>query len=290
MPQWTVRSLLVSAAEYLAAKAVATARLDAELLLAEVLARRRLDLYLEPDRAVTDDQRARLRELVRRRAAGEPVQYILGRTEFYGLEIACDRRAIVPRRETELLVDRALAVAGGRGVEALDLGTGTGCVACALAKGLAKGSRVTATDSSAEAVALARENAERLGLAGSITFVEGDLFSGLGDAGPFGLIAANLPYIPSAEIGSLMSEVRDREPRAALDGGPDGLEVIRRAAAAAPGHLAQGGWLLIEIGARQAREVERLLGEAGLEPGPTLTDPGGVERLAQGRLGRRAES
>jgi len=277
-----VKDILAKSAEYFAGKGIDTARLDAERLTAEVLGVDRMELYLEPDRLVKDEERGRLRELVRRRGAREPAQYILGTAGFYGLDLKVDPRALIPRRETELLVDRAREIVGNRAVRALDLGTGSGCVALALAKHVAEDSQVHATDVSAEALSLARDNAEAQGLSGRVTFHEGDLFEALGeDAGPFDVITANLPYVTSAEMAELMPEVRDHEPASALDGGADGLDVVRRCVAGAGARLADGGWLLLEIGATQGRAVVQLMKDAGLEPGEVLTDAESHDRVAQ---------
>ncbi|MHC4252208.1 MAG: peptide chain release factor N(5)-glutamine methyltransferase, partial [Planctomycetota bacterium] len=272
---WTVRDILASAAEYLASRGVEGARLDVERMLAEVLGVGRMDLYVEHDRVVEEPERAKLRELVRRRGTREPAQHILGTTGFYGLEIATDPRALIPRRETEMLVDRALEVApevaGERPVAVLDLGTGSGAVALALAKGLAEssagtladGARVVAADSSPDAIALAIANAEKLGLAERVRFVESDLFSALGDGETFDIIVANLPYVPTGELDTLEPEVRDHEPRAALDGGADGLDVVRACISAAPPFVRPGGWMLMEVGSGQAEVVTGLLASAG---------------------------
>ncbi len=286
---WTVRDVLASSVKYLSGRGVETARLDSELMLVHVLGCDRMDLYVEPERVVGEAERSQLRELVRRRGEREPVQYILGTACFYALDLLTDPRALCPRRETELLVDRALELAkeqGNRSVRALELGTGSGCVALALAKNLADGSRVWATDCSTEALALARENAEKLGLADRVTFLQGDLFGALDEdakAKPFDIIVANLPYIPTGEFDGLSPEVRDHEPRAALDGGPDGLEVIRRAVESAPASIAPGGWLLMEVGEGQAEDATKLLAAAGLAAEKPLRDPGGIERIVQGR-------
>ncbi|MHC4253455.1 MAG: peptide chain release factor N(5)-glutamine methyltransferase [Planctomycetota bacterium] len=283
---WVVRDVLAASTKYLAGRGVETARLDSELMLADVLRVDRMELYVEPERAVTDDERAGLRELVRRRGEREPVQHILGKAGFYSLEIKTDARALVPRRETELLVDRALKLAGSGPVRALDLGTGSGCIACALAKNLPPGSHVCAADVSAAALALARENAGALGLAEGITFLEGDLFEALGDDScdaPFDVVVANLPYVPSGEFDDLLPEVRDHEPRAALDGGRDGLDVIRRAVESAPPFIVPGGWMLLEVGDGQAEIVTGFLEAAGLGTERPLRDPGGIDRVAQGR-------
>jgi len=285
---WTVRDIIASATEYLAAHGVDTARLDAERMLAEVLGVGRMDLYVEYDRVVEEPERARLRELVRRRGAREPAQYILGKVGFYGLDLATGPRALIPRRETEMLVDRALEVAGGRPVAALDLGTGSGAVALALASNLGResgeGPPVVATDSSPDALALAIANAEKLGLSERVRFVESDLFSALGDDEVFDVVVANLPYVPTAEIETLEPEVRDHEPRPALDGGPDGLDVVRACVAAAPPFVKPGGWILMEVGAGQAEAVTGLLSAAGFDTARPIRDPGGIDRVVQGRL------
>ena len=285
---WTVRDIIASAAEYLSSRGVDTVRLDAERMLAEVLGVGRMDLYVEYDRVVEEPERARLREFVRRRGSREPAQYILGTAGFYGLELATDARALIPRRETEMLVDRALEIARGRPVAALDLATGSGAVALALASNLGResgeGSRIVATDSSPEALALAIANAEKLGLSERVRFVESDLFSALGEDEAFDVVAANLPYVPTAEIETLEPEVRDHEPRPALDGGPDGLGVMRACIAAAPPFVRPGGWMLMEVGAGQAEAVTALLSAAGFDTERPIRDPGGVDRVVQGRL------
>jgi release factor glutamine methyltransferase len=169
---WTVRDILESSAEYLASRGVETTRLDSERLLATVLGVERMDLYVEYDRVVEEPERARLRELIRRRGNREPAQHILGTTGFYGLDLATDPRALIPRRETEMLVDRALEIAKERPVKVLDIGTGSGAVALALAKSLANGARIVATDKSPDALALAIANAEKLGLSERVHFIE----------------------------------------------------------------------------------------------------------------------
>jgi len=282
---WTVRDIIASATDYLASRGVETARLDAERMLAEALGVGRMDLYVEYDRVVEEPERAGLRELVRRRGAREPAQYILGTAGFYGLELATDPRALIPRRETEMLVDRALEIARGRPVAALDLGTGSGAVALALASNLGgEGMRIVATDSCPEALALAIANAEKLGLSERVRFVESDIFSALGEDDAFDVIVANLPYVPTAEIDTLEPEVRDHEPRPALDGGPDGLDVVRACIAAAPPFVKSGGWLLMEVGAGQAETVTGLLRAAGFDAEHPIRDPGGIDRVVQGRL------
>jgi release factor glutamine methyltransferase len=278
--QLSIKEILARSTAFFASKGIGTARLDAERLLAEILGVDRLELYLDPDRTIEPDARDRLRELVRRRGQREPAQHILGSTGFYGLEIGTDPRGLIPRRETELLVDRALEIAAGRDVTVLDVGTGSGCIALALASKLGAHSRVLASDISADAIALAAENASRLGLAGRVTFFAGDLFAAVGGEA-FDIIVANLPYVRSSDIDGLMPEVRDHEPRGALDGGADGLDVIRACVGRAPAHMAAGGWLLLEVGMGQAGAVVDLVRTAGMESRGVLRDAADIDRVVQ---------
>ena len=204
-------------------KGVDAPRLTAELLLASALSCDRVRLYLDFDRPLGEPELARYRELVRRRAAGEPTAYLVGRREFFGRPFAVDARVLVPRPETELLVEAALAALpeGGR---ALDLCTGSGCVAVSLALGR-KGARVVATDVSEDALAVARENAAALGAV--VELATGDLWAAVHGRERFDVIASNPPYIPTKELAGLSREVR-REPCIALDGGDDGLAILRR--------------------------------------------------------------
>ena len=248
--------VLRGAESYLAARGVAGPRLNAELLLAHTLGLKRMELYLQFDRPLGESERAPLRDLVKRRGAREPLQHILGSAEFHGRAFACDARALIPRPETEQLVEIALELLRDRPAPAiLDVGTGSGVIALTLALEL-PAAGVTASDLSTDALALAAENAGKFGASGRVAFIRGDLL--LPDAGPFDLIAANLPYIPSGEIDGLAPEVL-RDPRSALDGGPDGLDLIRRLIADAPARLTAGGALLLEIGAGQDAAVTALL-------------------------------
>ncbi len=248
--------VLRGAESYLAARGVTGPRLNAELLLAHTLGLKRMELYLQFDRPLGESERAPLRDLVKRRGSREPLQHILGSAEFHGRVFACDARALIPRPETEQLVEIALELLRERPeATVLDVGTGSGVIALTLALELPT-SAVTATDLSTDALALAEQNAAKLDASGRVRFIHGDLLPP--DAGPFDLIAANLPYIPSAEIDGLAPEVL-RDPRSALDGGPDGLDLIRRLIADAPARLAAGGALLLEIGAGQDAAVTALL-------------------------------
>jgi release factor glutamine methyltransferase len=250
----TVLEVLAAASDYLKNRGVESPRLNAEHLLAHVLGKRRLDLYLEFDRSLSDAERAPLRDLIRERGTGKPLQHLLGTAEFFGRSFLSDRRALVPRPETEQLVElilEDLRCHQGAGLNVLDIGTGSGVIAITLALQLPFAT-VAATDTSSEALSLARENASRHSLNGRIAFHESDLFPP--GEGRFDWIVANLPYVTSAELTMLQREVQ-HDPLAALDGGPDGLRLIRRVIEAAPARLEPGGMLAMEIGQNHAGEV-----------------------------------
>ena len=262
---WTVLRLLRWMESYLASHGVSPARRQAEDLLGAVLELDRLHLYLEFEAVPSPAELERLRELVRQRAAGAPLQHLLGWQPFLGLRLACDRRALIPRPETEELARRVAAWLKQRQPwAAADLGTGSGCLALALAKEAGEGS-MWAVDRSAEALALAAENAEACGLSGRLRLLQGDWVEPLraAHAGPLDLLVSNPPYIPSAEIAGLDPSVRDHEPRAALDGGGDGLRDLRLLLAEAPGLLKPGGLLAMECGLGQPETLVRLALQAG---------------------------
>jgi release factor glutamine methyltransferase len=271
---WTILRVLQWTQGRFTERGLATPRLDAEVLLAEVLGRDRVGLYTHFDQPLAPDELAAYRELIKRRLAGEPVAYLVGRREFRSLELRVDARVLVPRPETETLVDVALARLpdGGR---ALDVGTGSGAIALAL-KAARPSAEVVAVDRSAAAAEVARKNAERLGLAVDVRV--GDLLAPAQGA-PFDVIASNPPYIATADLPSLPEEVR-REPREALDGGADGLAIIRRLIAEAPPLLAPSGTLAMEVGAGQAPAVARLFADAaGWAPAELTRDLAGIERV-----------
>lgn len=254
--EWTVREALEWTGAYLRRGGIERASFEAAELLAHALGKERLALYLEPERVLTLEERARFRELVKRRRAGVPLQYLLGQAEFMDLRLRVDERVLIPRPETEELVELILReLDPQREWEILELGTGSGAIALALARALPK-SRVLATDISLGALALARENALRNGLEGRVRFIESDWFRGV--VGEFDLVVANPPYVSREEASSLPKEVREHEPRLAWDGGEEGLAAIREIIVAAPGHLRPGGRLYLEIGASQGRRVEAL--------------------------------
>ena len=257
-----------------------TARLDAELLIGHALGLSRVELYTGFERPLAEDELAACRQLVGRRAKREPVAYILGRWGFRGLDLDVDRRVLVPRPETELLVDRCLALLDGlAGPDVLDVGTGSGAIALALASELPE-ARVFGCDVSEEALEVARGNGERLGI--DVEWAVSDLLAGV-DGRRFHLVASNPPYVAAGEIAALDPEVRDWEPRRATVGGETGLEVIERLVAAAPPALEPGGALVLEVGAGQAGAVAQLFESAGLSDVGCDPDHAGIERIVWGR-------
>ena len=250
--------------------------LDARLLLEYVTGLSHGDLLMKMTEELPPVQLHRYRLLLEERANHRPLQHIIGNTSFMGLEIRCDGRALIPRQETELLAERAIRLSVRRaGLSVLDLCTGSGCIAAALAC-LGQFQSVTASDLSEEALSLARENFECCGV--EVECVQGDLFAPL-PGRRFDVIVSNPPYIEEQELKELMPEVRDHDPRMALDGGPDGLVFYRRIAAEAPAHLNPDGRLLLEIGDRQAEAVCALLAAAGFESIRVIQDYGGRDRI-----------
>jgi release factor glutamine methyltransferase len=296
--RWTVKDVLLWTTTRFEERGLPTPRLDAEILAAHALGVPRLQLYVQFDRPLVPDELAAIRELVKRRQGGQSVAYVVGKKEFWGLDFAVDARVLVPRPETETLVSEALdrigrgprarasAAADGEAApeperparpapRVADVGTGSGAIAITLAKERPDAT-VLATDLSADALAVARANAERHGAA--VTFLEGDLEAPLLPHAPFDLVVANLPYVAAGDLASLAPEVR-AEPARALDGGADGLTLVRRLVAAAPALLAAGGALALEIGAGQAPETARLCAAAGLADVRVVRDLGRIERV-----------
>jgi release factor glutamine methyltransferase len=260
-----VANALRAAGDRLAAAGLATARQDAEVLLARALGTTRLGLYTGGQTPMTGPGGAVFEALVARRARHEPLQYVLGEAEFCGLVLELGPGVFIPRPETEALVDRALALGPSEGASVLDLCTGSGAVACAL--GTRRPSwTVWAVERAGLAADCARANVRRLGLEGRVRVREGDLFGPLRDsvrAGAADLVVANPPYLATPILPALPIEVRDWEPREALDGGPDGLAVIRRLLAQAPEWIRPGGGLLMEIGEEQGPAARALVGADG---------------------------
>jgi release factor glutamine methyltransferase len=281
---WTIEGLLRWAADDFRARGIETSRLDAELLLAHALSTTRIHLVVDAKRPLDAHELARFRELVRRRRLREPVAYILGLREFYGRPFRVDARVLVPRPDTETLVEVALdrtrhvALA----MRALDLCTGSGCVAISLARERPT-SRVLGTDISLDALAVARENALRLG-AYNVAFCRGDLFEAVDHSDRFDLVTANPPYVVASEIDSLAPEICRHEPRLALDGGQDGMDIVRRIVASASAHLNQSGVLAVEVGAGSAPAVAELFAQAGFEQIAVIRDYGRIERVVSGVL------
>ncbi len=271
----TVLEVIQATTPYLQKNGVESPRLNIEHLLAHVLGKKRMDLYMEFDRPLEDQELEPLRALVKRRAAGEPLQHLLGTVEFLGKTFLCDKRALVPRPETEQLCELTIADCGLRigGGRVLDVGTGSGVIALSLAAVWPE-ARVEGVDISEEALALARENAARLGLAERVTFSKSDLLENV--AGEFQLIVANLPYIAAAEIPALAREVR-QDPMIALTDGADGFSLIKRLIATAPKRLR--GLLALEIGHEQSARVCEMLAGHNFQDIRPLADYQGRQRF-----------
>jgi release factor glutamine methyltransferase len=280
---WTVAKVLLWATQDFKKRGLDTARLDAELLLGKVLGIDRVRLILDAAAPLGPAELERYRELIKRRRSGEPIAYILGQREFYGLVFDVDRRVLIPRPDTEALVEVALERTSERFMfgTALDLCTGSGCVALAF-HAQRRTWLVTASDVSPEAIDVARRNAERLGLVWGMSFAVGDLDQPLPADARFDLITANAPYIPAEELALLEVGVRDYEPRLALLGGGDGLDLIRRIVALSPARLRQGGVLALEVSHDQAERVTGLLAQAGFQAIERRRDYGGHERVVSG--------
>ncbi|RII29782.1 MAG: peptide chain release factor N(5)-glutamine methyltransferase [Geobacter sp.] len=276
---WTTLKVLDWTKEYLAAKGIKNSRLEAEWMLCEATGLDRVGLYLSFEKPLNEDELTAYRAMVTRRARHEPLQYILGSQEFCGLEFEVTPEVLIPRYDTETLVMEAVArMPASRNI--LDIGVGSGCIAVALAKQLPN-AMVTGTDISEPALAIARRNALKNGV--DIEFLSGSMLGPVGGR-RFDLIVSNPPYIPTADIGGLQPEVRDFEPRGALDGGPDGLDAYRMLVPVVPDYLNPGGWLLVEIGIGQAGSVMELFKANGFTELFTARDPAGIERVVGGSI------
>jgi release factor glutamine methyltransferase len=285
---WTILRLMRWSGDYLEEKGVERGRLDAEHLLAHALGVERLQLYLQFDRPLEAGELDRFRPLLKRRARREPLQYILGRAAFRELDLSVDPRVLIPRPETEVLVEEVLAWAraGTRAdLSAMDVGTGSGAIALSLAL---EGpfTRVLATDASADALAVAEQNARAAGLAERVELRCGSLFDGVRAEETFDVVVSNPPYVTESELASLEPEVAAWEPRSALVGGPDGLVVIRRIVTEAVGHLPAGGLLALEVGAAQAGPVVAAVEESdAYDEVRVRRDLAGRERVVLARRG-----
>jgi release factor glutamine methyltransferase len=285
---WTIGRLLTWTTQFLKERGSDSPRLDAEILLAEARDCRRIELYTSFDDVPTEPVRTRFRELVRRRAEGMPVAYLVGRREFYSLPFRVTQDVLIPRPETELLLVRLLDLMAARTGDALppriaDVGTGSGIIAICAAQ-RQKDCHVTAIDISPAALKIARENASQHGVAERIEFVEGDLLSQLAAGAQFDVVVANPPYVSESEWATLALDVRDFEPRGALVAGPRGTEVIERLVPEAAEHLIPGGYLLTEISPMIEAGVRRLIeSDPRFEIAPTIKDLAGLARVVQAR-------
>jgi len=291
MPEaWTVRRILEWTTSFFTRKNVVSPRLSAELLLSHVLAVPRIKLYTDYERPLAEQQLAAMRALVQRAAEDEPIEYLTGRAHFFNLEFEVTRDVLIPRPDTETLVENVLQLARNQaGFEAprvLDLCTGSGCVAAAVAHHL-KAANVLAVDISPAAVEIARRNVERLGLSDRVVVEQGDLFEPLArsvDRQPFHLVLANPPYIASARVETLDRSVKDYEPMVALDGGIDGLVVFRRILDGAPQRLVPGGRVFLEIAYDQGELALQVAAEhPAFEEARILKDYGGNDRVLTAR-------
>ncbi|MBW1916504.1 MAG: peptide chain release factor N(5)-glutamine methyltransferase [Deltaproteobacteria bacterium] len=285
---WTIMELLCWTTSYFHHKGISEPRASAEVLLAHCLGRGRLALYLQHDQPLSTAELANFKELIRRRLAGEPTQYITGHQEFWSLDFLVNPAVLIPRPETEILIDTVLKqvqqpdfpLAQG---PLLDLGTGSGVLAIVLARELPV-ARFVALDLSAAALAVAQENARRHQVVERIGFIRGDLFQPLAPRPTFSVIISNPPYVPTREWQHLPREIRHYEPRAALDGGPDGLAVIRRLVSEAHQYLIPGGLLALEVGQGQASAVlDLLLQQGAYAPAETRYDYQKIQRVVFAR-------
>ncbi|MGE0479034.1 MAG: peptide chain release factor N(5)-glutamine methyltransferase [Phycisphaerae bacterium] len=283
---WTVARLLGWTRDFLERRRLESPRLCAEILLAHAMGCERIQLHARWDTTPESGAVDRFRELVKRAADGAPIAYLTGAKEFFSLTFEVTPDVLIPRPETEILVERVIHLARrpDAGLQrVLDLGTGSGCIAIALARHL-PGVAVCASDVSAAALAVAKRNAERHQLADRIEFRAGDLFAAW-DEQRFDVIVSNPPYVATTAAGSLPRHVRDYEPTGALFAGEDGLAVIRRIVADAPQRLNAGGWLLLEIAYDQAAALRALLAAPSWAEVVLHRDGGGHERVAQARCG-----
>ena len=280
----TIGVLLDKATKFLAEKGSESPRLDTEVLLSHALACKRIELYTRHDEAATEESRQKFRDLVRQRIEGCPVAYLVGRKEFFSLEFEVNRAVLIPRPDTECVVDECLRLAKGMTEpRILDIGTGSGCLAVAVARHH-KTAQVTAVDLSREALTVALANAARHQVAERIRFLQGDLFHPIPTGETFDIVLSNPPYIPRGEIEKLERGVCNYEPHLALDGGPDGYAIFDRLIAETAGYLKAGGYLIVEIGSPQEGPArERIDRQGGYELAKTIRDGSGHPRVLRAR-------
>lgn len=286
---WTTRRLIAWIADDLKARGMASPRLDAELLVAQALACDRVKLYMDLDRPWLDPELAAARELLKRRRAFEPIAYIRGEREFYGRAFHVDRRVLIPRPDTEALVERALALLpSDQPVRALDLCTGSGAIGVTLAAERPL-SQVDLTDLSTDALLVAGDNAQRLGVAERVTLLQGDLLDAVDRSTRYGLIACNPPYIAEAQRAQLSRDITDHEPHLALFAEASGLALYRRLAPLVASHLEPGGAVLFEVGVDQAEAVMVMLrAQPTLEGVTSWPDLAGIARVVEATRVRAA--
>jgi release factor glutamine methyltransferase len=284
-PAWTIGRLLDWTVRYLGEKGSESPRLDAEVLLAHALGSKRIELYTRHTEPASEEVRARFKDLIRRRVEGCPVAYLVGRKEFFSLSFEVNPAVLIPRPDTECLVVECLRLAKEMPQpRVLDLGTGSGNIAISIAH-QHKGARVTAVDKSPEALAVAKRNAAQCGVADRVHFLQGDLFDPIPPGEQFDFILSNPPYIPHEELSRLPVGVRDYEPQAALDGGPGGFAVFDRLIDRARNHLAERGYLVVEIGSPQESLArQRIASYPEYELAKTLLDGSGHPRVLRARL------
>jgi len=273
----TVLEIIKRTTEFFEKRGVESARLNAELLIGHALGLKRMPLYLQFERPLTEPELEKIRPLVKRRGNREPLQYITGETEFSGLKLKVDARVLIPRPETERLVELIQERLTAPPASILDLGTGSGAIALALAK-IYPEAAITAVDKSEPALALARENATHTGLAGRLSFIVSDWFSGLPPGGQFELIVANPPYLSDEEMRAAQPEVKDFEPTTALSAGANSAAALQLIIAGARAHLAPGGLLACETGIAQHPHLLELAAGAGFARTESLRDLTGRDR------------
>jgi len=271
---------------FLARNGVESARLDAEVLLADILRLDRIQLYVQHDRPLIHDELERYRDALKRRARRVPVAYVTGRKEFMSLDFAVDGRVLIPRPDTEVLVEAVISRLASLGVDdptVVDMGTGSGAIACAIAREV-PGARVLATDISGDALEVAGSNVATLGLTGRVFLAQGDLFEPtIGtEFEHMDVLVCNPPYVPSHDIPSLAPEISRYEPHLALDGGPDGLGFYRRIAEGVPRRFTGRGFIALEVGDGQATPVSEILEQAGLADLEAICDYSGEARAVIG--------
>ncbi|MDR1491329.1 MAG: peptide chain release factor N(5)-glutamine methyltransferase [Planctomycetaceae bacterium] len=285
--QWTVKRLLEWTTEYFKKNSTDSPRLDAEILLAQSLSCKRIDLYIRFAQLPSESERTKFRELVKRRAAGEPVAYLVGYKEFYSLPFEVTRDTLIPRPETEHLVVESLDIlakmSGSGNLSVCDVGTGSGAVAIAIAKNAPK-CRVTAVDISDAALEVAKRNAQKHEVAGRITFLAADLLSAFPEHPIFDLIVSNPPYVSESEYEKLSPDVKNYEPKSALLAGEDGTATIRRLAEQAAPRLRQNGFFLTELSPMIAERIAETLRQLGWRHVRTVRDLAGRERIAAAQL------